>query len=424
MLLKAVLLLERALASLDSNARKSGKVGALAKGLSTAYMAMSSATELSDAAKTAGLNARDTGVLYFGMTAALGGLYNSDIGSWPLKQLKITEQVGPVSNAIQKGVKDFGFNKVAREAATKIAPTEKTNFLWKQGVKLGNTVKQALRDSWKADLAGIKAGAISESAEEVIETTIKNGAQLVYNFANAVGATSSPVGRGFKLSPDQFISEIGASAVGGALGGAVFKGFDFLENPQLHTATKDFTQLIIEGRGQELSEQINEARDAGILGSTKLSSQLDENGNFLPPTGDQKSQNDIIADAMLSEVERISSLVKLESTSNPSSIESQYNKLYEGLVQTKSDTMLLDDYNTALENTLNLNIELNKLKKEKAEDSTNTQIDTKIESVVKQLEDSRSLIRDIENLNKAPEYLNRGIFNTRPEFHSFLQYSY
>lgn len=397
------------------------------KSISSIYMALTSATSTLEDAKGAGLDDQDAAMYYMGNVAGLYGLMNyTEIGHWALKGLGLDE----VNSAVNKVVKSRSkealkpFMNLAKGEATKTAE-EVT-----KGAKLLNIFNSArkgvggvAKKVWNADLDANQYlySALAEGTEEVSEEMLADALKLVHNGLNKVGLTSSEEGVGFDFTLSDIATRYGMSFIGGGIGGMVFKAHDNVLAKGTKQTDKDLMWLIRNGYGDKVKDKINTLRDKSVFGSRSLSPQVYSAENFsldeeaYVPTSDYKnSQNDIVADMLINEVNYIDNIMKQNDIPSDQFLNKAYNDRIENIIDLGLNSALLDDAEIISQKIIDAQADINSI--ERPIDTAPEEEKEKYKRAVAQkqavLEQHRKELIDIVNGNSLPKYFKEAYFAT------------
>jgi hypothetical protein len=412
-----------AVVAMSKNIKAIENMGKYASHGARAFMAATSAVGISEVADQAGLDARDKGLLYLGLTAGLTPLFAANIGHFVEGGHEIDELATGVNGAIKKYAAEY-LSPVAKAAESEVATgatealtglakmkASSLDFL-KAGRDLGARVAKRFDNINTPILAGI-----AEGVEEVSEEALQDGVKAIYNGLSDMGLTSTK-DKKFDFSMEDVMSRYGQAFVGGAVGGMIFKLVDSdIKIPTF--MSEDMKEYVANGYGDKVIEQIKDLHSNGQLGSKELSinKHADENGIlegdiWAPVNKDNPvSQNDFIADRMIREVKANMAHLNAFGLDNPDFITEGKNKFYDAIVDTRTDTDLRDRLRGASDKLVQLNSEL--------KDIDDTDINAEI--IKKKKEEIKLAKEDFDYLSSdesVDEYFRQGLFNINTEINS------
>ena len=206
--------------------------------------------------------------------------------------------------ALREAVKK-STNEVIQESAitgaTNVATKKGFLAALDKGINLGRKAVNYF-DKAKEHSLGFFGKSIGEGLEEVSEELVTD---LNKSLAEALGS------QGILFSQDDYGSFEGVgerylmSFLGGSFGRAMFYGVDLYQNRNNKAAElqSDLTDLIRQGRKEDILKELKEQHDKGVLGNTNLSFQTveDDKGNKTYLTADENriSQNDYIYNTLV-----------------------------------------------------------------------------------------------------------------------------
>lgn len=401
------------------NTRKISSYGA------TAFMSATSAVGISDVADQAGLNARDKGLLYLGLTAGLAPLFRANIGKW----VEGGHEIDDIAKGMNESIKKYGSQyikavessadevaeaeaaKIAKESLTGLAKVKDRGF---DMLIAGKKIGQRVASSFDNVTNPIKAG-IAEGVEEVSEEMLQDSLKGIYNGLSALGLTSTD-NKKIDFDMSDTMARYGQAFIGGAIGGMVFKFAD----PEVKVKSfisEDMKEYVANGFGNDLITRIKDMADKGQLpGSKTLSINrltnadgILEDGVWAPVNADNPvSHSDFIADRMIKEVKANMAHMEAYGLDNPDMITDGKNKFYESLVDTRTDTDLRDSIRATSDKLVALSNEIKGIE------------DTEVNSpgIKKKKEEFAELQKRFEYLTSdesVDEYFRQGLFNISPE---------
>lgn len=410
--------------ALLANTKELEKYAAYSGHMATAYMAATMATGITQSAKAAGLNDRDTGMLYLGYMGALTGFFRMGVATWVHDGLKIDElahdmnekTIDYASKYLPKDIEEAG-TKIGAEVGQAVDQKGRGLQLLAAGRKMGATMAEFYTNKVShAKMYGFGVAAVAGGLEMGGLEAAKAGVQGIYNSLQSQGLTSTKGDARFDLTGQGVISDVGSAMFGGAFGGAIFHVLDKAEH-QTYKAD-DLVSYVLNGYGSKLVDRIQDLQKKGQLGSQTLSITplKDEGGAILgwsPVNKDNPiSHNDFIADRMLKTIKSIDSMRRAYGVDPQNAIE-QKNKMYQAIVDTGTDTDLRDKIHATFSALYNASLDLaQNPEMEDVEASTQTN-DTR--SKIKEL--SETLLH-LQGNSSMDEFFGQGLFNIRTDINS------
>lgn len=272
--------------------------------LSLVYMALISNTDVYDSIRQISDDPREAALIALGSTI---GMFSVD------KYLGLGEMFFEQDlsrKALREAVKK-STNEVIQESAitgaTNVATKKGFLAALDKGINLGRRAVNYF-DKAKEHSLGFFGKSIGEGLEEVSEELVTD---LNKKLAEALGS------QGILFSQDDYGSFEGVgerylmSFLGGSFGGAMFYGVDLYQNRNNKAAEmqSDLTDLIRQGRKEDILKELKEQHDKGVLGNTNLSFQTveDDQGNKTYLTADENriSQNDYVYNTLVKLVDQL-----------------------------------------------------------------------------------------------------------------------
>jgi hypothetical protein len=384
--------------------------------MTTAYMAATMATGMSDVAKSAGLNDRDTGLLYLGYMGALAPFFRLGLAKWVEEGLAVDALAADMK---EKTVEYAGkyLPQDLEDLASKLpSKTIKGNGirLMAAGKKLGERIsdvysnignaRKFMNPLWAGVAGGVEMGSIG---------AIRSSVQGIFNSLATAGLTSTKGNTKFDLKGDDILSEIGSEAFGGAFGGALFHVLEHTN--QNHPTSPDLISYVINGHGDRVLDIIENLRTKGQLGSTTLSANplKDLDGNSIndmwtPVNKDNpKSQNDFIADKMTKTVKIMQAINKANDVQDVNVTAQTKNQFYNDIVDTATDTDLRDQIRKTASDIYTLSTQLMQTPDSET-DAVADQAKLKTE-----LNEARTKLEYLQGDESLDEFFRQGLFNTR-----------
>ena len=236
--------------------------------LSLAYMALISNTDVYDSILEHGGTAQEAAAMAFGSTL---GMFGVD------KYLGLGEiffQKDPARQAFKKIARENADLYISgRKAATGITDemSTKTGIVnkIKRGIDLGRKITDDFLGKYKDGTIGLVGKAIGEGTEEMAEELVADLTKNLGELAGKLGyASQTDYG-----AWDDMANRYAMSFLGGAAGGALFGGVEAWNGRKqnLQEFQTDLTDLIRQGKKNEILEEFKSLRDKGKLGDLNLS---------------------------------------------------------------------------------------------------------------------------------------------------------
>lgn len=408
------------------------------RSISSMYMALTSATQTLDDAKQAGLDDQDAAMYYMGNVAGLYSLMNyTDIGSWALKGLGLDDINQSVNKVVKERSKDALKPFSILEKASK-GVTETAKEASKKGLRLLNIFNSAKTNTsnlakkiMSVDMSvnPYLFAALGEGTEEVSEELLADGLKLVYNGLNKAGFTSTPKDNEFDFTLSDIGSRYGMAFLGGGIGGMVFHANDQLLSKGVQKSDKDLLWLVRNGYGDKIKSKINELKEKSVFGSRVLTPQVYSADNFqldeaayIPTANKEDSQNDIIANMLLNEVNYIDNILQQNDIPEDKYLNDIYTKRINDIIDLGLNSALLDDANDLASQIVEDQININSI--ERPADTASNEEKTKYEQAVRKkqavLDGHRMELQEIINGKSLPKYFKEAYFSTHGNINQFF----
>lgn len=404
-----------------------------ATNLSSLYMAATSSTQAYEDAKRQGLNQQDASRYYTGVFAGMFSLMRyTEIGHWALKGLG-TDDVSKTLNSAIK-TEGQGVLQNLKKANSAYAEDILQNAPKKVGNKLLNVFNAGLDLGKKAGNILIKgdidtllkasaAEGIEEMSEELMQDTFKN----VYNGLNSIGSTKTKKGNQFQFTADDIMKRYAMSFIGGAVGGAIFKGSENLLNKTSQVVpenvNKDMLWHISNGNSQKLLDKIDDIESKGLFGSTTLtpnaiySTNYDfDHQNFEPTNDKTKSQNAFIANILRAKVNQLQTVVNQYDIPSQIALGKDYSDRVNRIIDIKLNSSLSEDVEK-LSNDIYENVAEIRALERPTNDSSEADVKSFHEQEKKyqdRIKDAREELKAISKGDRLQKYFEEAFFSTRP----------
>lgn len=404
-----------------------------ATNLSSLYMAATSSTQAYEDAKRQGLNQQDASRYYTGVFAGMFLLMRyTKIGHWALKGLGTDD----VSKALNSAIKTEGKGVLQnlKKANSAYAEDILQNAPKKAGNKLLNVFNAGLDLGKKAGNILIKgdidtllkasaAEGIEEMSEELMQDTLKN----VYNGLNSIGATKTKKGNQFQFTADDIMKRYAMSFIGGAVGGAIFKGSDALMNKMTGHISPEVNKTLMwyvaNGQAEKALSIVQKQEDNGEYGSTTLtpnaiySTNYDfDHQNFEPTNDKTKSQNAFIANILRAKINQLQTVVNQYDIPSQIALGKDYSDRVNRIIDIKLNSSLSEDVEK-LSNDIYENVAEIRALERPTNDSSEADVKSFHEQEKKyqdRIKDAREELKAISKGDRLQKYFEEAFFSTRP----------
>lgn len=306
-----------------------------------AYMAIISNTDVYESMLEHGATKKEASAVALGSTLGMFGV-DRYLG---LGELFFDDLTSESQKAIRKVFQKESLSW--RDSLTKIASNPEINNknkltkLINNGVQLGKNATNQFLDDLKYHTAGFTGKALGEGLEEVSEELVADLSKQIYELAGDLGFNTSTKNVG---AWENALPRYGMSFFGGALGGAVFHGVDLVkgrkaeENQQLN----ELIYQVRNGKTNDLLSTLEQWRDKGKLGSTKLSAtkhEKDSSGKdiYLTASSKSDSQNEYIYNRIKE------TILQLDALLNANNAKLDEEALFKQMVLSEAKFLALKD---------------------------------------------------------------------------------
>lgn len=396
---------------------------------SLVYMALVSNTDVYQSMLEAGASRKEAATVALGSTIGmfsvdrflgLGELFFDDLTADYERQLRRT---------LTKEAKSW-YDKTVKQTVQEPSKSKLDKFrgLFQKGVDWGKKKTSKFVDDLKYHSTGFAGKAVGEGLEEVGEEFVSDVSKGLYELASDLGfnTTVSDVG-----AFDNWKERYAMSFLGGTLGGGLFYGVNIYQNGKFHVdQTQDeLIYLVRNGKTQDVLKTLDKWRDQGKFGSTSLSinTTKDSEGNdiFLTAENNTDSQNEFIYNRIKETVLQLQNIIdNNDANLNDDELydkmilsEARFQGLQKYLQGQSYTTNYQQDYQSALNNVVNLEAALTRARKTRTglpyqsdeEYSRNIATDEQLRNMTeheKQARD-RNIKKVEEDLKSAKEELDR-----------------
>ena len=403
------------------------KIGKL---ISMAYMTGVTVQDAYGEALQEGATPIEAALLTLGYATGEYALINSDLGRWILPELSQKKNMWQQAMKVKAAQ---GLSEDVLKSTDKVAKSKFVTNMLKLGKNQGalyqymrsagkNDFTQATKLTVRAAISNAMGEGVEETSEELLYDMAKSLANVYYSLSGKDTRLSAFDGGDMQ----SIFNRYALSFVGGTIGGALgelhpeFQAASALHKMSVDRANEILLQVVKEGHADDFIRTIKNVTWA----PTDLGFEVDEDGNFKPVKDKKDSQDAIIKQNMIRQVEMIQQILNAEgasfqdeevmkkiSGSNDPAKDLRFAALRKSHVATK----YLESYNQVLSDLVKDRLALNGLKqvntdsKEKqAEelDKRNEEI-TKLEAKIT-LEEQQ--LQDFLSGKKSVDFIKRSLF--------------
>lgn len=425
---------------LNAITAKQGTINSFAKNGSQFYMAMTQSKDMYDTFKENGFSDVTTAI---GMGAALYGfskLFNSSLGEVALSGLGLDDLKQANKRLIREFTKTM---KPQLELIEKSSSTVTNAGKIKWIKNIGEKFKSFYEKHLIADPEGWIANSLKESIEEVSEEALQD---VIYESSNVIDWTFNKLGwvqkqGNYEFTQSNPLERYIMSALGGAVGGAIFPAITKMENirdgiPNIQknipeNLAIDIATMIRNNGVQKSVDLLKKSIDKGEVGSTTLSMTLSTNTSddgqvyYEPAKKREDSQNNIVGNILINYLYAVDSVINNEGY-NLKDNEVVNNSLMKDfrlakLAESGVGEEILYDFQKQLQGLITAAIEL-----KSAGDKTND-----IGKIQKRYDEFKQRVDDTLSGKRAGEYaemmaykLNRGMMEpfAAPDIYAYSKY--
>lgn len=281
-----------------------------AKKMSLSYMAATSTAQSFEEFRNAGASDR---------VAGLGALASS-LAIWKLMSIDYFRDFA-LGDELERGKLLPGIKNAAQEAVDIFgegieAPSKKKAVEW-----VTKTANMLFSNA-------LAAGALNEGVEEVAEEVTMDLVKGLSSALNYIGILDKDRSYNFGFSASDMLSRYGVSFVGGAIGGALFSGYNqyeaFIQNKKMpeEITPNNLSELVFyfrNGYGDKIKHLTTKLYKNKKLANANLSFQyrVDDSGDskklIFETSKDGNSQNDVIYNYLMNQYKYIEDLMKKEN---------------------------------------------------------------------------------------------------------------
>lgn len=404
------------------------KVGKL---ISMSYMTGVTVQDSYGQALQEGATPVEAALLALGYAVGEYKLINSDLGRWILPELS---QERNTWQQIMKVKASQGLSDEVLKSTDKVAKGKFVNNMFKLGSQ--GALWQFMRRSGKNDFTQAAKmtvrAAISNALGEGVEETSE---ELLYDMAKALANVGYALsGKQTRLSAfdggdlNSIFNRYALSFVGGTIGGGLgealpeYRAANRLNQMSLDDANNQLIQIVKEGKADEFVKTINSVTWA----PTDVGFDMDADGNFKPVKDKKQSQDAIIKQNMVAQVNIIQELLNAEGAALAD--EDVMRKIVGGgdpakelrfanLSNSLTATKYLESYNQVLSDLVRDELELSGLmktdtdNKEKKEEDLRKREET-IAVLQTRIEQEKQKVQEFLEGKQSLNFIKTAVFET------------
>lgn len=287
------------------------QAGKLGRDLSLAYMAIISNSDVYGDMLQHGATKSEAAAVALGSTlgmfavdkTGLGELMFDEATEESIKQARraLKNEFRQAQNTIFKDIKETaktpasGYMKYIQAAS-----------------RIGKKFLEDFSEDMKYHTTNFLQKAVGEGVEEVAEELVSDTAKSIYELAGKLGMDTSVKDVG---AWNNMLERYSMNFLGGALGGGIFYGKEIWDKGtfKVDKSDEELVTLIRNGHIGEVKETLQQMKDKGKAGNTKLSAtpQVTADGTRIFVTAEDKttSQNDFIADMINRKIDILDAII-------------------------------------------------------------------------------------------------------------------
>lgn len=331
-------LIQKYLPDAEKLVQKRARFGADA---ALAYMAIVSNTDVYDSMLEHGATKKEASAVALGSTIGMFGV-DKYLGLGELFFDDLTSESQKAMRKVFRKEADSWKDSLLKIAKNpEINTKNKLSKLLNNGIELGKNATNQFLDDLKYHTTGFAGKSLGEGLEEVSEELVADLSKQMYELAGDLGFNTSTKNVG---AWENAGARYGMSFFGGALGGAVFHGVELVKGNKAQQSQQldELIYLVRNGKTNELLSTLEEWRNKGKLGNTKLSatkSEKDSSGKDVYLTTDSKSdsQNEYIYNRIKE------TILQLDTLLNASGSKLNEEDLFKQMVLSEARFLALKD---------------------------------------------------------------------------------
>lgn len=386
------------------------------KTLSTLYMAGTSTMDVFNDALDAGYDRRTAAfTAALAMGATFGMMNKYDIGQVALQGMGFNEERHALKAAVN------GFLKEAKEELSDVVTNKKLSLKTFKGLmgKLNDIYDKAGRTIAKGGYIG---SALGEGIEEVTEEAIMDVSKEITDAINYMFDVNPDAE--FKFTESNPFERYLMSAIGGAVGGAIFRGLNRTSdiNKNIPNDTKEHLMYLLRnGKKQDVIKELERLRKRGVASktlSTRISDYDASNNPIFEQALDNKdSQNDALIDLAEQTVEEWDAIINQEGLNiNDDDLFTRstlQDKRIKDLINFSGKYDLFQDFNSKAVKIAKKAIRRKDIERELSENSSNntTALQTELSTINADIATLKAEKDELLSGAKTQEYIEKSLFN-------------
>ena len=386
------------------------------KTLSTLYMAGTSTMDVFNDALDAGYDRRTAAfTAALAMGATFGMMNKYEIGQVALQGMGFNEERHALKAAVN------GFLKEAKEELSDVVTNKKLSLKTFKGLmgKLNDIYDKAGRTIAKGGYIG---SALGEGIEEVTEEAIMDVSKEITDAINYMFDVNPDAE--FKFTESNPFERYLMSAIGGAIGGAIFRGLNRTSdiNKNIPNDTKEHLMYLLRnGKKQDVIKELERLRKRGVASktlSTRISDYDASNNPIFEQALDNKdSQNDALVDLAEQTIEEWDAIINQEGLNiNDDDLFTRstlQDKRIKDLINFSGKYDLFQDFNSKAVKIAEKAIRRKDIERELSEDSSNntTALQTELSTINADIATLKAEKDELLSGAKTQEYIEKSLFN-------------
>ena len=386
------------------------------KTLSTLYMAGTSTMDVFNDALDAGYDRRTAAfTAALAMGATFGMMNKYEIGQVALQGMGFNEERHALKAAVN------GFLKEAKEELSDVVTNKKLSLKTFKGLmgKLNDIYDKAGRTIAKGGYIG---SALGEGIEEVTEEAIMDVSKEITDAINYMFDVNPDAE--FKFTESNPYERYLMSAIGGAIGGAIFRGLNRTSdiNKNIPNDTKEHLMYLLRnGKKQDVIKELERLRKRGVASktlSTRISDYDASNNPIFEQALDNKdSQNDALVDLAEQTIEEWDAIINQEGLNiNDDDLFTRstlQDKRIKDLINFSGKYDLFQDFNSKAVKIAEKAIRRKDIERELSEDSSNntTALQTELSTINADIATLKAEKDELLSGAKTQEYIEKSLFN-------------
>lgn len=288
------------------------EAGQLGRDMSLAYMAIVSNSDVYQDMLEHGSTKGEAAAVALGSTLGMFAVDKTGLGELFFDEAT-EESVKKARQALKNEFREAKKTAFAAIDAGKTSTANKYIQKIQKAAEIGKRVISDFSDDLKYHTTNFVQKAVGEGIEEVAEEVVADTAKSIYEIAGKLGADTSVKDVG---AWDNAFERYTMNFLGGTIGGGIFYGKEVWDKGtfRVNKSDEELVTLIRNGHIGDLKDALQEMKDAGKIGSTKISGRLvekDENGKpvWLSAKSKEDSQNNVIANLVEDKINALDAII-------------------------------------------------------------------------------------------------------------------